>query len=668
VKLGSIEMLRDGIVQSRWRLLAAGIVGPTIAALLLCTLGSLWPIRLDYRSLQDLHKLEGLGLPQSSGRFLFLSRDNSVESARTATFALRQLAFPGGKVDWAALKEACNGPWTSGFFGVDLDGQSYTVGTLTSGVLSWIPDDGPRNLALADTREAYVIFDSQATRQAFETRWPFLKQAAQVSVLPDAKVKSFARRPFASEFTVARVVRIAAVMGTFFAVFLVLIQLPFLGRAPAVASAAVATFLALGMNIWLAYLTQWISPALGRLTPSLLWLAGLLAALSLYPRASRCRSEEPLWQFSPLSASGRIALTFCLLAYALLFLARLDFDGDFFNNWLPQGRFFYFLSRHDPSLIAQQGLIHAASYPPGYGILLSTVMWMTGMNPTASFLPGMDSSFAILIYRLLVLALNLSLFLLIAAYLKRLGAEKCPLWIPTLVILMLLIPTTAGKHIAAETILFPMLAASIILIATGRRCSVDGLTTLGLLVGGMAILVKWEAALIFAVGVLPWLFPLAASKAGRLSKSSFVLWPAATALACLPALIWKATLPIHNQFFGSVDIARLLASAHQFAGLAGTAARMMLDDGRLILFLLVLPCALVFQLRAKPRWPALLVPASIAALVIGWMAVFLFSNSPPLTYLETSYSRLIMIATFSAILYCADALIDNSRQVPRGCI
>jgi hypothetical protein len=660
VKLGSIEMLRDGIVRSRWRLLAAGIVVPALAALLLCTLGSLWPIRLDYRSLQDLHKLEGLGLPQSSGRFLFLSRDNSIESARTATFALRQLAFPGGSVDWAALKEACNGPWNSGFFGVDLDGQSYKAVTLGSGDLGWIPDDGARNLALADAREAYVIFDSQATRQAFEARWPFLRQAAHASVLPNTIVKSFARRPFASEFTVARVVRIATVMGTFCAVFLVLVQLPFLRRAPAAVSAAIAIFLALGVNIWLAYLMQLISPALVRWTPSLLYLVGLLAALSLYPRAWRWRSEEPLWQWSPLPASGRIALTFCLVAYALLFLARLDFDGDFFNNWLPQGRFFYFLGRHDPSLIAQQGLMQAASYPPGYGILLSTVMWMTGMNPTASFLPGMDSSFAILIYRLLVLVLNISLFLLIAAYLKRLGAEKSALWIPALVILMLLIPTTAGKHIAAETILFPMLAASIILIATGRRCSVDGLTTLGLLVGGMATLVKWEAGLIFTVGVLPWVFPVAASKAGRLSTSSIVVWPAVTALACLPALIWRATLPIHNQFFGSVDIARLMASAHQFPGLAGTAARMMLGDGRLIVFLLVLPCALVFQLRAKPRWPAFLVPVSIAALLIGWIVVFLFSNAPPLPYLDTSYSRLIMIPTFSAILYCADALIDWS--------
>jgi hypothetical protein len=226
---------------------------------------------------------------------------------------------------------------------------------------------------------------------------------------------------------------------------------------------------------------------------------------------------------------------------------------------------------------------------------------------------------------------------------------------------MLLIPTTAGRHIAAETILFPMLAASIILIATGRRCSVDGLTALGLLVGGMATLIKLEAGLIFAVGVLPWLFPLAASKAGRLSKSSIVVWLAVTALACLPALIWKATLPIHNQFFDPVDIARLLTSARQFAGFAWAATRMMLDDGRLILFLVALPCALMFQLRAKPRWPAFLVPGCVAALLIGWIAVFLFSNSPsPLTHLETSYSRLIVIPTFSAILYCADTLIDWS--------
>jgi hypothetical protein len=54
-------MLADGIVRSRQHLLRR-ILGPLLVAALLCTLGSLRPIRLDYRSLQDLHKVEGLGL------------------------------------------------------------------------------------------------------------------------------------------------------------------------------------------------------------------------------------------------------------------------------------------------------------------------------------------------------------------------------------------------------------------------------------------------------------------------------------------------------------------------------------------------------------------------------------------------------------------------------
>jgi hypothetical protein len=70
------------------------------------------------------------------------------------------------------LKEACEGPWTSGFFGVDLDGQSYQAAPSASGVLSWIQDDNARNIALADTREAYVIFDSQAIRAKDCLRYP----------------------------------------------------------------------------------------------------------------------------------------------------------------------------------------------------------------------------------------------------------------------------------------------------------------------------------------------------------------------------------------------------------------------------------------------------------------------------------------------------------------
>jgi hypothetical protein len=130
-------------------------------------------------------------------------------------------------------------------------------------------------------------------------------------------------------------------------------------------------------------------------------------------------------------------------------------------------------------------------------------------------------------------------------------------------------------------------------------------------------------------------------------------------LACFPTLLWKFTLSIHNDFFGAVEPTRLLDSVYEFPALAIAAARIMLDDGRLILFLLAFPCALLFQLQLRSSFPSFLVPVSITALLIGWIAVFLFSNSYALTYLETSYSRLIMIPTFSAILYCVDILIDR---------
>jgi hypothetical protein len=244
-------------------------------------------------------------------------------------------------------------------------------------------------------------------------------------------------------------------------------------------------------------------------------------------------------------------------------------------------------------------------------------------------------------------------------YLRRLDEETSTLWIPVILIVILLVPTTAGKHIAAETILFPMLAASIVLIATGRRYSLNGLTTFGLLVGGMSTMFKWEGGLIFTVGVLPWLFTIGRPNTSRLPMSLLLRWVAVTILACLPLLIWKSTLTLHNQFFGQIDVYRFLDSGREFVDLARTAAHLMLDDGRIFLFVFALPCAMIFSRNS--HFADFIIPISILACLAGWIVIFIFSNLSPATYLETSYSRLIMIPTFSAILYCADVLIDRSK-------
>jgi hypothetical protein len=204
-----------------------------------------------------------------------------------------------------------------------------------------------------------------------------------------------------------------------------------------------------------------------------------------------------------------------------------------------------------------------------------------------------------------------------------------------------------------------MLAASIILIAIGRRYSLDVFTTFGLLVGGMSTIFKWEGILLFTAGVLPWLFTIGRPKTTRLPVSLLLRWVAVTVLACLPVLIWKSTLTLHNQFFGSIDLYRILGSGKDLVELARIATHLMLDDGRIFLFLFALPCALIFSRHFSLT--DFIIPTSIFGCLAGWVVIFIFSNLSPATYLETSYSRLIMIPTFSAIIYCADVLIERSR-------
>ncbi|MEK6285228.1 MAG: hypothetical protein AABO57_05765 [Acidobacteriota bacterium] len=165
-----------------------GILLPFVVAIALCAFASIWPLRLDARALQDLSKVESLGLPQSSGEFIFLSRDNSVESARTATFGLRQLAFPNGTVFWAALKAQCIGPWLGGFAAIDQAGNAFLISGGADGEWQWAPAHELANEARSRSATSFVVYDSYQTRALFEQRWPFLKASSKVAVLTDGLV------------------------------------------------------------------------------------------------------------------------------------------------------------------------------------------------------------------------------------------------------------------------------------------------------------------------------------------------------------------------------------------------------------------------------------------------------------------------------------------------
>jgi hypothetical protein len=199
-----------------------------------------------------------------------------------------------------------------------------------------------------------------------------------------------------------------------------------------------------------------------------------------------------------------------------------------------------------------------------------------------------------------------------------------------------------------------MLAASIVLIAAGQSLKAPAMTIIGILVGGMATLIKWEAALIFALAVLPWVVS-SFHPTVPLSRAMKLRWAGALALSLIPVVVWKTTLSVHNEFFLPVTWQRFLSSVHLLPSLAGRAARGMLDDGRLLLILLALPGAVVFH-SLSSRWATLLVPFGIVSLMTVFVVIFLFANTDAATYLDTSYSRLVMVPTFGAMLYCAEAI------------
>jgi hypothetical protein len=651
------------LVRSRRTTLLAGLLLPIIGAAVLCALASIWPVRFDARSLQDLSRVQGLGLPQSSGEFIFFSRDNSIESARTATFGLRQLAFPDGNMFWAALKEHCNGPWSSGFLAIDATGNAFLVSGGAHGEWQWAPADEPANEVRSRLATSFVVYDSYQTRKLFEERWPILKTISRIAVATDSSTGSpFKLRRPANEFTLTRITRIAAVIGSSLSVLLVLIQFPSLRRVDSWLILASAIFLSLGLNISLAYLSQWVAPASVHWSSALLWIGGLLFVLFAESKAGVAQDKHRISFTWPSSRSVRLMLLYGVAVFALLFLVRLDFDGDFFNNWLPQARFHYLLGKHEPGAIITQGAIQAASYPPGYGIVLSTLMWVSEMKPTESFLIGPESSFAILLYRLFIFGLNAALLMLVIIYLRKRRAGQPAVWMAFVAVIMWLIPSTAGKHIASETVLFPMLAASIVLIAAGQNLKAPAMTIIGILVGGMATLIKWEAALIFALAVLPWVVS-SFQPAALLSRAMILRWVGALALSLIPVVVWKTNLSVHNEFFLPVTWPRFLSSVHILPSLAGRAARGMLEDGRLLLILLALPGAVVVH-SLSSRWATLLVPFGIASVMTVFVVIFLFANTDAGTYLDTSYSRLVMVPMFGAMLYCAEAI--GPRLVARS--
>jgi hypothetical protein len=200
-----------------------------------------------------------------------------------------------------------------------------------------------------------------------------------------------------------------------------------------------------------------------------------------------------------------------------------------------------------------------------------------------------------------------------------------------------------------------MLASALLLVSAGRNLEQPGLTLIGLVVGGLATFVKQEGVILFAVGILPLLLAPLPQRRGHPTWRQGFAWLAVLAIVLVPVVLWKATLTVYNEFFSPITWENTRAGLPRLPMLAQAALRQSWENGRLVL-LLALPLAFLARCAGGRPWAATVAPLTVYTLQVGWVVIFLLSNLDPLTYLETSYDRLAMLPTFSAIVYGCEAL------------
>ena len=512
-----------------------------------------------------------------------------------------------------------------------------------------------------------IVCDSHDVFSIFQTRIPSLARAENIVFLDSFAGRSgfvfAAPRP---EFSPVRILRLSLILGALLSCAMVFANSAMAARPAGEywIGAAAGLVVGIGAQIWLASFSWQAWPFL----LAAQWVTGIFLL--------RHAPMIPLVRLTNAAACAAAMLAISLA----VFLVRLDFDGDVFTHWLPMARSFYHLGHHDPSTLLAQGSTHAATYPPGYGIFLAMTMWAVDMGTTGSYLPGADSSLAILYYRLAIWVLNMAFFGLLAGYFIRQSPPRSWLWLAGLALVTGAIPTLRGTHVAAETLLFPLLGSALVLfVASSGRPDRDdeplrmnassavpfspALALAGIAIAGSATLLKCEVPVLVSAVFAPWFLVLLA-RTPKMRSPHFLATTALIGAASIaPTIIWKAGLHIENDFFQTPSLAALWNRRAEWFSLLIAAVTFLLKSPLWIPLFLLLPAGWILGIRQGFQWSGLLIPAATALLFFAFVSMYLFSNWPTkILHVEQSLDRLSFLSAFSCILYFLENLIYRRRK------
>lgn len=644
---GGARNERTDAIESRRteRARALGAVAglPWLLAAAALLLAGAFPLRLDLRTFQVQARLDPLGLPRGAD-FLVLTRDNAIASAELAQFALAHWSFPRGERHWLTLAESSAEAWSGGFLGVDAGGAFLRPVVRARG-WAFEPAERPAWLEAA-VRHAALVYDSPATRAAFEARLPELRAADRVFV-------SDGERPSAMPLGRPRLIvsftpllRFAAVLGTLVAAVVLLRR--GMGTEAPPAWRALAT--ALGVTVGLAtlvaviYVAGEMRPGLGGAVPFVLWAAGVVAVWRSAPE-ERPASTDRLRRW-------RAALLIAGALYAAVVVLRLDFDGDTYTTYIPAARYLHLLGRHNPHDPGVGALVQGAVYPPGFPTLLALPLWVMDQPRDASFALGPETAAVVLLYRVTIVTLDLALLAALGAFLAGLPCGTPHLALAGVLGALAVAPVLRGAHTAAETLLVPLAGTALVALLAGRRAGLPALSSVGLYLGGLLTLVKLDGWPCLVLLVLPvWL----AIPDGGKSRASVVRregpLAAALLLGLVPFMVWRLSGPAANPSFAGADVASALA---RLPGLAAEAFKLLVKHELWLPLFVLLPAAVAVRVLGRAPWRELLPPLGIGAQCAAWVGVYAFSTLGALGHMEVSLPRIVLAPALAALIYALE--------------
>lgn len=611
---------------------------------------SLSPVRWDLETLGLVVPNAPRDLRLSDRRILYVSADNDWRNAHLADYGLDFLTFPNGVSSWMCFREgiAAGGPRPE--LAIDSDGE-----------IERRAGRGWRPLTREEARDLearLVLVPSAGTRAALAARWP-VAAARDARVIQPAGGRPFLEGP--------RVRVSAGQTARLFLALLLPVSALLWTRArrrrrgsASFLDAALVVPLVLAGHATVTYL-------LGFLTGhSVAW--ALVGEVGVAVGFALAAGREVGSGGSTAAVPERVGGTLrrvspWLLAGALFGLVvvfRLDFDGDLYTHWLPMARMHHLLGRHDPGLlVARYGVAHEATYPPGFPIVISTLLWIAGVPRTGSLGFGEASNFAILLYRGLMAVVSLSFLAGVAATFRSMRERGERGWLLPVAIIPLALPLFLGEPRSAEVFFTPMLGFAMLALLAGRALSREAYVRLGLALAIFGLFVKNDAIMVLPLIVAPWY--LLDRRPGRT-----VVWDVVVVLlAGLPVLFWRLDLSRvverTNFMFRPVGIADVFSGFGDWPRLLAASLEFLLRSPGGAIIVVVLPVAVIFRLLQDGIRRDLIIPLGIWTYTIGTTYIFTFSKSDPLQHLNRAYGRLMTHAVLSGVLYASWVVLTRYR-------